>query len=122
MVVAVTLEIYEDSKFGVPEVKGRNESGSLRIPAAAPSSYDYGHLNSGSPTAESEIGGRQSKRRPPWEDLREGRSSLPRPREVVYTVGTSCLADLNSGSPTAESEIGGRQRYMTSVVHNQTVS
>ncbi|KAJ6146580.1 hypothetical protein N7497_008562 [Penicillium chrysogenum] len=33
--------------------------GSLRIPAAAPSSYDYGHLNSGSPTAESEIGGRQ---------------------------------------------------------------
>lgn len=26
MVVAVTLEIYEDSKFGVPEVKGRNES------------------------------------------------------------------------------------------------
>ncbi|OQE18488.1 hypothetical protein PENFLA_c021G03257 [Penicillium flavigenum] len=33
--------------------------GSLRIPAATPSSYDYGHLNRGSPTAESEIGGRQ---------------------------------------------------------------
>jgi hypothetical protein len=26
MVVVVTLEIYEDSKFGVPEVKGRNGS------------------------------------------------------------------------------------------------
>ncbi|CAG8108880.1 unnamed protein product [Penicillium nalgiovense] len=33
--------------------------GSLRIPAAAPSSYDYGHMNRGSPTVESEIGGRQ---------------------------------------------------------------
>lgn len=33
--------------------------GSLRIPAATPSSYDYGHLDHGSPTAESEIGGRQ---------------------------------------------------------------
>ncbi|KAJ5426596.1 hypothetical protein N7465_001666 [Penicillium sp. CMV-2018d] len=33
--------------------------GSLRIPAATPSSYDYGRLDHGSPTAESEIGGRQ---------------------------------------------------------------
>jgi vesicular inhibitory amino acid transporter len=33
--------------------------GSLRIPAAAPSSYDYGQLDRGSLTAESEIGGRQ---------------------------------------------------------------
>jgi vesicular inhibitory amino acid transporter len=32
--------------------------GSLRIPAATPSSYDYGHLNQGN-LAESEIGGRQ---------------------------------------------------------------
>ena len=33
--------------------------GSLRIPAAVPSSYEYGHLNRGSPTAESETSGRQ---------------------------------------------------------------
>lgn len=33
--------------------------GSLRIPAATPSSYDYAHIEHGRPTAESEIGGRQ---------------------------------------------------------------
>ncbi|KAJ5474836.1 hypothetical protein N7475_004402 [Penicillium sp. IBT 31633x] len=33
--------------------------GSLRIPAVAPSSYDYGHLDRGSPIADSETGGRR---------------------------------------------------------------
>ncbi|KGO76588.1 Amino acid transporter, transmembrane [Penicillium italicum] len=32
--------------------------GSLTIPAVTPSSYDYAHLEHGSPTAESEVGGR----------------------------------------------------------------
>ncbi|CAI7642349.1 unnamed protein product [Penicillium glandicola] len=47
------------SRERTDEDHGEPVHGSLRIPAATPSSYDYGHSDRGSPLDESEIGGRQ---------------------------------------------------------------